>query len=85
MPARVPWTRHLPEILDPDLPVAVVTYEERPHTLSNPFEAQVVGALAGKGAPAPAWLLTHPKTEERIRAIEANEARWLRGSPDAPA
>lgn len=24
----------------------------------------------------PAWLLSHPKTEERIAAIEANEARW---------
>ncbi len=45
-PARMPWSRHLPEILGPDLPVAVVTYEERPHTLSNPFEAQMVGALA---------------------------------------
>ena len=45
-----------------------------------------LSALAGGGAgQAPAWLLTHPKTEERIAAIEANEARWLRGSPDAPA
>jgi len=35
-----------------------------------------LGAMAGGAAP-PAWLLTHPKTEERIRAIEANEARWL--------
>ncbi len=44
-----------------------------------------LAALAGQGAAgAPAWLLTHPKTEERIRAIEANEARWLR-TPDAPA
>lgn len=43
-----------------------------------------LGAVAG-GGEAPAWLLTHPKTEERIRAIEANEARWLRSSPDAPA
>jgi len=25
---------------------------------------------------APAWLLSHPKTEERIAAIEANEAKW---------
>lgn len=24
----------------------------------------------------PAWLLSHPKIEERIAAIEANEARW---------
>jgi putative metalloprotease len=45
-----------------------------------------LGAMAGRGAAqAPAWLLTHPKTEERIRAIEANEARWIRPSPDAPA
>jgi len=44
-----------------------------------------LGALAGQGAAqAPAWLLTHPKTEERISAIEANEARWLKASPDAP-
>ena len=45
-----------------------------------------LGAMAGQGAgQATAWLLTHPKTEERIRAIEANEARWLKASPDAPA
>lgn len=25
----------------------------------------------------PAWLLSHPKADERIAAIEANEARWL--------
>ena len=25
---------------------------------------------------APAWLLSHPKSSERIAAIEANEARW---------
>jgi putative metalloprotease len=25
----------------------------------------------------PAWLLSHPKIEERIAAIEANEARWV--------
>jgi putative metalloprotease len=29
-----------------------------------------------RGGSAPAWLLSHPKTEERIRAIEALEARW---------
>jgi metalloprotease len=37
-----------------------------------------LGALAGRrGAQPPAWLLTHPKTEARIAAIEAHEARWL--------
>jgi putative metalloprotease len=25
----------------------------------------------------PAWMLSHPKVDERIAAIEANEARWL--------
>ncbi|WP_417239081.1 M48 family metallopeptidase [Celeribacter halophilus] len=28
------------------------------------------------GASMPAWLLSHPKTEERIKAIEANETKW---------
>jgi metalloprotease len=27
----------------------------------------------------PAWLLSHPKTDERIAAIESNEARWTGG------
>lgn len=29
-----------------------------------------------RGEGVPAWLLSHPKIEERIAAIEANEARW---------
>jgi putative metalloprotease len=29
------------------------------------------------GQGVPAWLLSHPRTEERIAAIEANEARWV--------
>ncbi len=34
-------------------------------------------ALTGaRGGTAPAWLMSHPKTHERIAAIEANEARW---------
>ncbi|NCO21731.1 MAG: M48 family metallopeptidase [Rhodobacterales bacterium] len=34
-------------------------------------------ALTGaRGGAAPAWLMSHPKTAERIAAIEANEARW---------
>jgi metalloprotease len=28
----------------------------------------------------PAWLLSHPRVEERIAAIEANEARWMGGA-----
>jgi metalloprotease len=36
-----------------------------------------LGALtAGHAEGVPAWLLSHPRTEERIAAIEANEARW---------
>lgn len=29
-----------------------------------------------RGATPPAWLLSHPKTPDRIAAIEANEAAW---------
>jgi putative metalloprotease len=29
-----------------------------------------------QGAAQPAWLLSHPKTPDRIAAIEANEAKW---------
>lgn len=37
-----------------------------------------LGALtANRAEGIPAWLLSHPKVEERIAAIEANEARWL--------
>ncbi len=33
--------------------------------------------LAGlRGGGAPAWLMSHPKTADRIAAIEAMEARW---------
>ncbi|MCO8144517.1 M48 family metalloprotease [Rhodovulum tesquicola] len=31
---------------------------------------------AGRGGVMPAWLMSHPKTEERVKAIEALEARW---------
>jgi putative metalloprotease len=44
-------------------------------TLFEKLEALVAGK-SGRGAGAPAWLLSHPKTAERIAAIEANEARW---------
>ena len=32
---------------------------------------------AARGAEMPAWLMSHPKIEERIRLIEAREARWV--------
>ena len=40
---------------------------------SDFFRCHLTGA---PGAGAPAWLLSHPKTAERIAAIEAREARW---------
>ena len=37
-----------------------------------------LGALtSSRSEGVPAWLLSHPRTAERIAAIEANEARWL--------
>ena len=37
-----------------------------------------LGALTqNRGQGIPAWLMSHPKTDERIAAIEANEARWV--------
>ncbi len=32
---------------------------------------------ANRAEGVPAWLLSHPKTAERIAAIEANETRWM--------
>lgn len=32
--------------------------------------------LVGVGGGAPAWLLSHPKSEDRIRAIDENAVRW---------
>jgi putative metalloprotease len=37
-----------------------------------------LGALTENRAEGiPAWLMSHPRTEERIAAIEAKEAAWL--------
>ena len=33
----------------------------------------------GRGGAVPAWMLSHPGADERIAAIEQNEAKWLRG------
>jgi len=35
--------------------------------------------LTGSGRPTAAWMMSHPKVEDRISAIEANEARWAVG------
>lgn len=37
---------------------------------------QAGGADEEPGGGIPAWLLSHPHVDERIAAIEANEARW---------
>ena len=34
------------------------------------------GLTGGAGGTTPAWLLSHPKSDERVAAIERNEARW---------
>ena len=38
-----------------------------------------LSGLGGRGMPA--WLMSHPKTADRIAAIEALEARWARELP----
>lgn len=45
-PDGLEWTGRWSEILDPALPVAVVTYPAQPYTLANPFEAHAMAALA---------------------------------------
>lgn len=40
-----------------------------------------LGTLTGgQGDAIPAWIRSHPKAEDRIAAIEANETRWRRAS-----
>jgi putative metalloprotease len=38
--------------------------------------AKLEALTQARAGAVPAWLMSHPKTEERIRAIEALEARW---------
>jgi len=38
--------------------------------------AKLEDLTQSRAGAVPAWLLSHPKTEERIKAIEANEAKW---------
>jgi len=42
------------------------------------------GLTGAPGAGVPVWLLSHPKTEDRIRAIEALGARWQANSGTTP-
>lgn len=39
-------------------------------------------ALTGAGGGQLAWMMSHPKTAERIKAIEAREKRWADGQTD---
>ena len=44
-PSDLPWSDQFLRILDPDIPVVVVSYSASTYTLSNPFEAQIISAL----------------------------------------
>ncbi len=44
-PDHLPWSNQLFHILDPAIPVVVISYSANTYTLSNPFEAQIVSAL----------------------------------------
>lgn len=44
-PKSLPWSNEFLQILDPSLPVVVITYDAQGYTLSNPFESQIVSAL----------------------------------------
>ncbi|PUB19194.1 M48 family metallopeptidase [Yoonia sediminilitoris] len=39
--------------------------------------AKLETLTGANGAATPAWMLSHPKTAQRIAAIEANEAKWV--------
>jgi hypothetical protein len=45
-PDQLPWSNEFLRLLDPAWPVAIVSYPPDMYTLSNPFEAQMVSALA---------------------------------------
>ena len=94
-PARLPWSPHWAAVLDPDLPVAVLTYPARQHALSNAFEAQVVAALAlllrrhlprpGAGArDAGGAGGAGPRTRRR-RSGASGPSRWRSSPPTAPS
>lgn len=41
--------------------------------------AKLEKLTGARGAAIPAWIMSHPKTDQRIAAIEANEAKWEGG------
>lgn len=44
-PDQLPWSDEYLKILDPSIPVVVISYAANTFTLSNPFEAQILSAL----------------------------------------
>jgi hypothetical protein len=67
-PPDLPWSRELAMLLDPNSPIVVVTYGAKQHTLSNPFEAQIVAALA-------AVLRRHLPRDDGLTELDA--LRWF--------
>ena len=45
--------------------------------------AKLEKLTGARGAAMPAWIMSHPKTDQRIAAIEANEAKWSGGLTNA--
>ncbi|MDX8349715.1 M48 family metallopeptidase [Cognatiyoonia sp. IB215446] len=45
--------------------------------------AKLEKLTGARGAAVPAWIMSHPKTDQRIAAIEANEAKWSGGLTNA--
>ena len=41
--------------------------------------AKLEGLVGLPGGGVPAWMMSHPKTADRIAAIEALEAKWAKG------
>lgn len=41
--------------------------------------AKLEKLTGARGATTPAWMLSHPKSQQRVAAIETNEAKWSTG------
>ena len=44
-PSDLPWSDQFLRILNPNIPVVVISYSTNTYTLSNPFEAQIISSL----------------------------------------
>lgn len=58
-PEQLPWSNLYLRLLDPALPVAVITYDAATYTLSNPIEAQMAAVLS--------YLYRHILEEQGVR------------------